>query len=43
MEIVAGAALICVAATVAIWANDHLPHSDADDLLLEAPAHETTH
>jgi hypothetical protein len=34
MEIFTGAAIICLAATVAIWANDHLPFKDADDQLL---------
>jgi hypothetical protein len=37
MEIITGAAIICVAASVAIWANDNLPHNDKDDLLLDIP------
>ena len=40
MEMIAGAAIVCVAATIAIWANDFLPHNDKDELLLEVPAQE---
>lgn len=38
MEMLAGAAIICLAAAIAIWANDRLPHNESEDQLLELPA-----
>jgi hypothetical protein len=40
MDMVAGAAIVCLAAAIAIWANDHLPFKDSDDKLFEVPSHE---
>jgi hypothetical protein len=43
MELITGAAIVCVAAAIAIWANDHLPHNDNDELFLEIPTHDKGH
>jgi hypothetical protein len=39
MEMIAGAAIVCLAAAIAIWANDHLPYdANEEKMLLEIPS-----
>jgi hypothetical protein len=41
MEMIAGAALVCLAATLTIWVNDRLPPDPNEDKLLDIPSHES--
>jgi hypothetical protein len=40
MDMIAGAAIVCLAAVIAIWANDRLPYDANEEKLLEIPTHD---